>query len=128
MTDAQLPLPIARPHHNHQLFSDHYLNVLLPHLPAWNLLLAESQAAMAVVASIYRAYTPSANEAQTEHDLIRPILRALSFDFEVQPVLKTPDGAKRPDYVFYRDAITVNANKNRMLQIRVASQILSATS
>ncbi len=35
--------------------------------------------------------------------------------FEVQPALTTPDGTKRPDYVFYRDAASLNANKGRTL-------------
>ncbi len=35
--------------------------------------------------------------------------------FEVQPALATPDGTKRPDYVFYRDAASLNANKGRTL-------------
>jgi hypothetical protein len=122
MSDAQLPLPPARPHNNHQLFSDHYLNAILPNRPAWRLLMAESQAALAAVDAIYHAYTPSANEAQTEHDLIRPVLRALGFDFEVQPALKTPDGAKRPDYAFYRDPAALHANKGRMLDDTLPQQ------
>ena len=27
--------------------------------------------------------------------------------------LKTPDGTKKPDYVFYHDLAALNANKNR---------------
>jgi hypothetical protein len=64
---------------------------------------------------IVRAYVPSDNEAQTEEDLLRPILRALGHTFEVQPALKTPDGTKKPDYVFYRDQAALNANKYRTL-------------
>jgi hypothetical protein len=53
----------------------------------------------AVIAPIVRAYVPSDNEAQTEEDLIRPVLSALGHTFEVQPALRTPDGTKKPDYV-----------------------------
>jgi hypothetical protein len=58
---------------------------------------------------------PSDNEAQVEHDLVRPVLTLLVHDFEVQPALKTPDGTKRPDYVFYRSAEARDANKNKTL-------------
>jgi hypothetical protein len=122
MSDTQLPLSIARPHNNHQLFSDHYLDAILPQRPVWDLLTAPSRAALQTVAAIFHKYSPSANEAQTEHDLIRPVLLALGHDFEVQPALKTPDGARRPDYVFYRDAAALNANKNRTLDDRLPQQ------
>ena len=36
----QLPL-VARPHGNRQLFSDHYLDALLPRRPEWPLLTPE---------------------------------------------------------------------------------------
>ena len=58
---------------------------------------------MARVAAIVQRYTPSANEAQTERDLVRPTLEALGHSFEVQAALKTPLGTKKPDYVFYRN-------------------------
>ena len=115
MTATQLPLSLAQRHNNQQLFSDHYLNVTLPERPEWKLLAHDAGQALAVIAPIVRAYVRSDNEAQTEEDLIRPILRALGHSFEVQPALKTPDGTKKPDYVFYRELAALNANKNRTL-------------
>jgi hypothetical protein len=38
MPTDPLPLPIARPHNNQQLFSDHLLKVVLPVRPHWTLL------------------------------------------------------------------------------------------
>jgi hypothetical protein len=108
----QWPLP---PHHNQQLFSDHYLNELLPHLPEWRRLAETAGPAMARIAAIVAAYTPSANEAQTEHGLVRPVLEALGHTFEVQVALRTPDGTKTPDYVFYRDQAARLANTGRTL-------------
>jgi hypothetical protein len=46
---------------------------------------------------------------------VRPVLGILGHDFEVQAPLETPDGTKRPDYIFYRDAASLNANKNLTL-------------
>jgi len=102
-------------HRNAGLFSDHYLNVTLPRRPGWEALAEEARRVMAKVARVFGSFVPSANEAQTEQDLVRPILALLGHDFEVQPALKTPDGTKRPDYVFYRDAAALAANKGRTL-------------
>lgn len=92
--------PAERPHRNHGLFSDHFLNVTLPGRQDWRALAGEAS---------------SQNEAQTEEGLVRPMLRALGHDFEVQPALVTPEGTKRPDYVFYRPTASRDANKDRTL-------------
>ena len=77
MPDNPLPLPIAWPHNNQQLFSDYYLNALLPEAPGWELLAEEAQAGpLKSIGDSTHVFTPSANEAQTEHDLVRPILKA----------------------------------------------------
>lgn len=111
---AQLPLPIA-PHNNQQLFSDYYLNEILPGRSAWRQLEADAQRTMADVQARFRAFTPSQNEAQTEEEIVKPILRLLGHSFEVQPALSTPDGTKRPDYVLYRDDAGLRANKGKTL-------------
>ncbi len=67
------------------------------------------------LAALFGAFTPSDNEAQTEDGWIKPVLKALGHTFEVQPALKTPDGTKKPDYVFYRDLNALNANKKKTL-------------
>jgi hypothetical protein len=108
-------MPATQPHHNHGLFSDHYLNVTLPERPEWKGLVERARPVMEGISRVFDSYAPSGNEAHTEEDLVRPILRLLGHDFEVQPALETPDGTKRPDYVFYRDAAALNVNKNRTL-------------
>ena len=107
----------TQPHRNHGLFSDHYLDHTLPGRPDWAALAKETRPVMEEVARIFEAYTPSENEAQTEEGLVKPVLRALGYEgiFEVQPALATPDDTKRPDYVFYRDAASLNANEGRSL-------------
>ena len=110
-------VPATQPHRNHGLFSDHYLDHTLPGRPDWAALAEETRPVMEEVARIFEAYTPSENEAQTEEGLVKPVLRALGYEgiFEVQPALATPDDTKRPDYVFYRDAASLNANEGRSL-------------
>ena len=107
--------PPERPHRNHGLLSDHYLDVTLSGRPEWESLAEQARPVMREIAGIFDSYTPSDNEAQMEQGLVRPVLEILGHDFEVQPALATPDGTRRPDYVFYRDAASLNANKNRTL-------------
>ena len=111
---AQLPLT-GRPHRNQQLFSDHYLDVVLPMLPQWQSQRENAVRLLAEVQRIFADFVPSTNEAQTEHEFIRPVLEALGHTFEVQPALHTPGNVKRPDYIFYRDAAALAANKNTVL-------------
>src|SRR4029078_9867330 len=40
------------------------------------------------------------------------VLPAPGHSFEIQAALKTPDGTNKPDYVFYRDQATLEANKS----------------
>src|SRR5215204_8957 len=115
MPAQSTPKPSVQPHRNHGLFSDHYLNATLPGRPDWRELAEESGATMEAAARALDVYAPSQNEAQTEEDLVRPVLRILGLDFEVQPPLQTPEGTKRPDYVFYRDAVSRDSNKDRIL-------------
>ncbi|MEI6180725.1 MAG: N-6 DNA methylase, partial [Chloroflexales bacterium] len=114
MAVAQLGLPLPL-HRNQQLFADYYLNVLLPQREDWRLLVAEAAPTLAALRAIYAAFTPSTNEAQTEDGLIKPVLLALGHTFEVQAALKTPDGTKKPDYVFYTDQTALKAHKDQTL-------------
>ena len=110
-----LPPLVLAPHNNQQLFSDYYLNRKLPERDDWRALADEAAAVQNDVAALLAGYRASDNEAQVEHDLVRPVLTLLGHDFEVQPALKTPDGTKRPDYVFYRSAEARDANKSKTL-------------
>jgi len=115
MTATQLPLALAQRHNNQQLFSDYYLNMTLPLRPEWKLRGDDAQNALQRISAILASFQPSQNEAQTEKDLVRPVLEALGHTFEVQAALRTPDGTKKPDYVFYSSQEALNANKNKTL-------------
>ncbi len=115
MTASQLPLALAQRHHNRQLFADRYLDETLPRRKAWLDLIDEAAPVLAQVRALLAAFTASTNEAQTERELVRPVLEALGHSFEVQAALRTPRGTKKPDYLFYRDLAALNANKNRVL-------------
>lgn len=89
MSALQPPLA-GRPHRNQQLFSDHYLDETLPSRPAWQLERGETARLLVAVQQIYARFRPSSNEAQTEYELVRPVLAALGHVFEVQLALRTP--------------------------------------
>jgi hypothetical protein len=88
---------------------------ILPQRADWQELMVEATPVREQLAAILAGYTPGDKEAQAEHDFIRPVLQALGHSFEVQASLATPDGVKQPDYVFYRDASALNANKGKRL-------------
>jgi type I restriction-modification system DNA methylase subunit len=101
-------------HSNQRLFSDYYLDHILPE--HWHGLRDEATEAIAQLRQLYARFTPNPNnESQTEEDWIKPVLRALGHTFGIQATLKVPDGIQRPDYMFYRDEAALVANKNKML-------------
>jgi hypothetical protein len=60
--------------------------------------------------------TPNEKEAQTEEDWVRPVLKALGHtDFAVHPSLKVPGSPQAPDYVFYNDQASKDANATHKL-------------
>ncbi len=111
---GQLAL-VSSPYRNQQLFSDYYLSVTLPRHPGWLDLASPARPFYDQIKAIYHVYTPSDNEAQTEEGLVKPVLKALGHSVEVQAALTTPDGTKRPDYIFYHDMVALQANKNKTL-------------
>lgn len=112
------PLPIAA-YRNQQLFSDYYLAHILPQRTDWQALTIQAEPIMARIATIFKKYRPSENEAQTEDGFVKPVLQALGHTFEIQAPLATPDGTKKPDYIFYRDEEALNANKGKRLDDKV---------
>ncbi len=104
MTAAQLTLDrVLRPHRNHGLFSDHFLDVRLRSTQGWPELVLEAADALARLKVIWAAKAnllPQFSEAQLEDEFVRPLLRdVLGHPMTVQPTLQTPFGAKRPDSV-----------------------------
>ena len=121
MSASQIALPLP-PHRNQQLFSDYYLNNILPQRQDWQQLTAQAVQVMVSLQAIFATYTPSSNEAQTEEGWIKPVLKLLGHTFEIQAALTSPDGTKKPDYVFYRDLDALNANKGKTLTDALPAQ------
>jgi type I restriction-modification system DNA methylase subunit len=111
---TQYPLTPS-PHNNQQLFSDHYLDVLLPQRQDWQMLVTEAQPIMEEIATIFKKYKRTRKEAQAEYRFVRPVLELLGHTFEVQPSLATPEGPKQPDYIFYHDRNVLDEYEGKQL-------------
>lgn len=87
---------------NRNLFSNHYLENVLPTLPEWSQ--EEHIQAYAKIKSIYQRegafLTPQMKEAQIEERFFRPIFRSLRLEFEVQE--RVAETAEFPDYAFFK--------------------------
>ncbi|MGH2510269.1 MAG: hypothetical protein ACRDHZ_23075, partial [Ktedonobacteraceae bacterium] len=103
-------------YHNQRLFSDHFLENILPKDPAWEELRAEAGPVMAALKQRFSRFPPLmpfANEAQTEEDWVRPVLTTLGHTYEIQTQLRMPGtvSPQHPDYVFYTSAAQQLANR-----------------
>lgn len=97
--ETQLTLGVWK---NQNLFSNHYLDAILPTLPEWH-----EDAHSVVFAEILKLYnaekfflSTGMREAQLEERFYRPIFKRLGFEYEVQATDKTADF---PDYALFKD-------------------------
>jgi len=91
---------------NQRLFSDHYLQEILPQSDEWKSIDRQKlNEAFAKIQSLYQKkckIIPSLKESQLEEEFIRPILRILGHIYAPRPSIdKVWEGAREPDYAFY---------------------------
>ena len=101
----QLRMAVEAPHRNRYLFSDHYLESILPDDPRWEAALAEAEAFQTWLQDLYRReedHLPDYLEDQLEEHWFKPILRRLGHTFETRATVPgLDDFARHPDYVFF---------------------------
>ncbi len=104
-TPLQPALALVPPFNNQFLFSDHYLDSLLPQEPRWDAALPEAQAFANFLSELYtreKKQLPHYNEAQLEQNWLRKIFAQLGHVFEIQASVPGLDAhISRPDYVFF---------------------------
>ena len=109
----QLVMGIAPAHRNQYLFSDHYLDHLLPQDPRWGAAQAEAGEFLAWLQGLYareQKQLARYTENQLEEHWFKPILAQLGHVFEGQAGIPGLDvGVKWPDYVFFPDEPTRQA-------------------
>jgi hypothetical protein len=110
----QLRFPnLSNPYRNQGLFADHFLKDRLPQLQEWQQVEGLDDAFKRIwELYIDRAsnFTSRTNEAQAEHDFIRPVLDILWREqregdcYQVQVSIRSLDARRQPDYAFFRTA------------------------
>lgn len=99
---------------NRNLFPVHFLEDRLPDWPEYAAL--DTSALSAVLKETWereRELLSDFNEEQTEDRLIRPILRALGFQYTARPNLSVAGRRREPDYaVFLDEASRADAERN----------------
>jgi len=117
-SNYQLPL-IKESHQNHYLFSDYYLNEIVPSLDEWKDETGLKEA-FDEINKIYLKNLPRLellrNERRNEDYFITPILRILNPYFELQPTTLSIEGKKRPDYAFFPDEKTKKEAGKKLIQ------------
>ncbi len=99
----QLRLALG-PYENRNLFSEHFLQDILPRWPEFAD--ADASGVLADLAELWQAERTGleqANEAQTEERFIKPVLSRLGFSFTVQAGIPTASGHRQPDYALFVD-------------------------
>ena len=94
-------------HRNRHLFSNHYLDNLLPRDPDWEAALPEAKKSLSWLQDVYskeRRRLPEYDEIQLEERWFEPILSHLAHVSAEHPRIKLPPRqVKTPDYVFFPD-------------------------
>jgi len=91
---------------NSSLFTDYYLAELLRDDPFFQKSKGEAKQAWKAIKTQYekvKGLLPMANEAETEHRFIRPVLDIIGYKdlYSLQPPVPSPEGIRRPDFAFF---------------------------
>ncbi len=92
---------------NQNLFSKNYLEYHLPAISMWKEQKEKAEKAFKEIKEVYEKTKNlklgSGQEAELEDKFIRPVLSALGFVYNVQPVTKRGFKKKKPDYALFKD-------------------------
>ncbi|MBC8446827.1 MAG: Eco57I restriction-modification methylase domain-containing protein [Chloroflexi bacterium] len=114
----QPPAPVPRPRRDEAqsktLFSRHYLDTRLPDHREWAEDFLPTFAAVRALWQKARQYGQNWNEAQTEDEFVRPMLKALGWTFTVQPKARKGGRITRPDYALF-GSVEAKAEADRYL-------------
>ena len=88
---------------NKTLFSTHYLQNRLPSLTEWNEDIRPVFNNLRLFYQKAQQFGSMWSEAQTEEELIKPVLKMLGWSFIVQPKARRGGQVSRPDYALFAD-------------------------
>jgi len=93
--------PQKPPYRNNGLFSEHFLTTRLKDSEDWRQNVEPVRRQLLDLYEEKKGLLAEANEAQTEEEFIKPVLKILGFAYTVQPKTTGSGGAEHPDYVLY---------------------------
>ncbi|MBK5232188.1 MAG: Eco57I restriction-modification methylase domain-containing protein [Thermoleophilia bacterium] len=97
---------------NQRLFSDYYLDSVVPTSSEWSSIDAPASEAQATLRELWSSVKTlvGGHEGQTEEHWIRPVLGLLGYSFQVQTAVPDAEGTIRwPDYALFSSAELRNA-------------------
>ena len=125
--------PSLLAYHNTGLFSDFFLDNRLQDVSAWGRDAADAVRTQAILRELFEEahlnLESDANEAQTEHVFVRPVLDKLGFVHDVQTGLPAWGAAERPDYAAFPTQVALQAAlplRGELAFYRNASTIIDA--
>lgn len=93
---------------NQNLFSNNYLEYRLPEISIWKEDKEKAEEIFKEIKAVYETIRDlklgPGQEAELEDKFIRPVLGALGFAYNVQPVTKRGFKKRRPDYALFKDS------------------------
>lgn len=114
---TQLSLP-GQPHLNRGLFSDYYLEYIVPKKSTWDALFNEAKAVRNQLRDLLETINPEKlDEAQLEEQWVQPVLQALGHHYFVQFKIRYQQrGFRKPDYALLNSDDEVNAMTNTIYE------------
>ncbi|MDO8445588.1 MAG: TaqI-like C-terminal specificity domain-containing protein [Deltaproteobacteria bacterium] len=107
-----------RPFFNQGLFSNNYLDHHLPQTSIWTQNTDSIEKAKEDISIAYQGIEGlklgPGEEASLEEKLIRPVLKILGYELDIQPTTQRGAKKKRPDYALFRDKASLEeAHKDK---------------
>ncbi|MFZ3089564.1 MAG: N-6 DNA methylase [Nitrospirota bacterium] len=90
-------------HKNRALFSNHYLDNLLPGENEWEINVEPVFEKIKSLWSLKQPELPSLNESQLRKHFLDKVFETLGFTVDVEPPALGEEWAKKPDYALFRD-------------------------
>lgn len=95
-------------HRNRTLFSNHYIEKLLPQANEWKVEAAHVFKKVKGLWDSERSGLPSLNESQIRRHFLDKVFEILGFTPDVEPPVAGEGWTKKPDYAFFTNNDTLN--------------------
>ncbi|MFZ6016140.1 MAG: hypothetical protein ACOYU0_00715 [Nitrospirota bacterium] len=105
---------MLRRHRNSSLFSNHYLDNLLPGENEWKVNVKPAFKKIRNLWDSKRFELPSLNESQLRIHFLDKVFEILGFTIDVEPPAIGEEWTKKPDYAFFKDDNTLKSARKKL--------------